>query len=177
MKETAHLTISILANALQDLTADFCDRFLSKKFRTYGWIIGAAHTAQARVNESYLQGTSLTGYLKLLESATVSFQELKAHFENFLSARELPLYEPDDQKSLVFRQFHVFILQGEGTARGAVANFIDGNDATDYANLLRTLTQKELSLLSEQTTSYREKLAQTSVPALRPRRVRKPVFV
>lgn len=177
MKETAHLTISILANAVFDLTTDFCDRFLSKKFRTYGWIIGAAHTAQARINESYLQGTSLTGYLKLLEGAVLSFLELRGHFENFLSARELPIYAETDQKIFVFRQFHVFILQGEGTARNSVANFIDGSDATDYANLLRTLTQKELSLLSDQTMDYRERLASTPVPALRPRRVKKPVFV
>ncbi len=175
MKETAHLTISILANALSDLTADFCDRFLSRRFRTYGWISDTSHLAKERINESYLQGTSLTGYLKLLEGAMASFRELTGHFESFLAQRELPLYSGDDQKLFVFKQFHIFILQGEGSPVTSVTSFIDCGNPAEYANLLRTLTQKELSLLDTQVADYRARLS--AVPTHRPRLIRKAALV
>ncbi|MFP4028261.1 MAG: four helix bundle suffix domain-containing protein [Candidatus Brocadiia bacterium] len=73
------------ATIVYDATVYFCDRFLSKKDRTYDQMIQAARSGKQNIVEgSQASGTSKSTELKLTGVARASLAELLADYRDFL---------------------------------------------------------------------------------------------
>lgn len=162
-----YLTTYMLSVLIYDLTADFCNRFLSFKSpkypnfpsvpnsRTIDQMIQAGRSGKQNICEGYAQGTSLKGYIKLLGVAKGSIQELLEDYEDFLRQRGLELWGKDAERIRVFREFRVFWKTPNSL--NSPIPLINPNDPTAFANLLVTLCRQELFLLDRQIKSLEEK--------------------
>lgn len=150
-----YLTTYQLATVIYDLTADFCQRFVDKRSRTYDQMVQAGRSGKQNIAEGYAQGTSLKGYIKLLGIAKGSFQELLEDCEDFLRQRKLELWGKEDSRIRRFREFRV--VRGKDNSLNSPISLIDPRDPTAFANLLITLIRQELYLLDCQIKSLEEK--------------------
>ena len=162
-----YLTTYKLSVLIYDLTAVFCEHFLSFKSpkypnfpniynsRTVDQMVQAGRSGKQNIAEGYSQGTSLKGYIKLLGIAKGSIQELLEDYEDFLRQRNLPLWGKDDGKVRVFREFRVDWVS-ENLLNSPIS-LINPIDPTEFANLLVTLCRQELFLMVKQIKSLEEK--------------------
>jgi four helix bundle suffix protein len=78
------------AEIVYDGTVRFCERFLSKRDRTYDQMIQAARSGKQNIIEgSRASGTSKQMEIKLTNVARASQEELLADYRDFLRVREL----------------------------------------------------------------------------------------
>lgn len=94
------------AEIVFDLTAEFCNRFLSNRtnktyrsYRTYDQMIQAARSGKQNIAEgSQASGTSKKTELKLIGVARASLEELLIDFEDFLRVNGLKLWAKEDPR-------------------------------------------------------------------------------
>jgi four helix bundle suffix protein len=78
------------AQIVYDATVYFCDRFLSKRDRTYDQMVQAARSGKQNIVEgSQVSGTSKEFELKLTNVARASLEELLTDYRDFLRTRGL----------------------------------------------------------------------------------------
>src|SRR5262245_47983708 len=75
-----------------DVTARFCDRYVSSRSRTHDQMVQAARSGVQNIAEgSQASGTSKKFELKLTNVARASLEELRLDYEDFLRQRGLAL--------------------------------------------------------------------------------------
>lgn len=84
-----YLSAYILGKVIQDLTVQFCNRYISYKSRTHDQMVQAARSNSQNVAEGF-SNPSLKGYIKLAGIAYGSNEELTKDYQDFLRQRNLP---------------------------------------------------------------------------------------
>ena len=95
-----------IAQLAYDLTARFCDRYISKRSRTHDQMVQAARSGVQNIAEgSKASGTSKKMELKLTNVARASLEELRLDYEDFLRQRGMMLWsEEDSRRSVLVRR-------------------------------------------------------------------------
>lgn len=84
------------AEIVYDATARFCERFLTKRDRTYDQMIQAARSGKQNIIEgSMASGTSKETEIKLTNVARASLEELLADYRDFLRLRGIAEWPKD----------------------------------------------------------------------------------
>src|SRR5262245_49278693 len=94
-----HLKSFQIAQLAYDGTMRFCDRYISKRTRTYDQMVQAARSGVQNIAEgSMASATSKKTELKLTNVARASLEELRLDYEDFLRQRGLALWERNDPR-------------------------------------------------------------------------------
>ena len=151
MESYKNLSSYILATVINDLTVEFCQRFVDRKSRTVDQMVQAARSGKQNIAEGCsLQ--SLESYIKLLGVAEGSFRELTCDYEYFLRQHHLLTWSKNDVRVRRFREFRAVWLKEN---QPNTPNF--PNNPEEAANLLLTFCQMETFLLGRQLTALKEK--------------------
>jgi len=151
MEGYKHLATYILATVIGDLTAEFCQKFISPKSRTYDQMEQGARSGKQNIAEGFSL-ESLESYIKLLGVALGSFKELGTDFEDFLRQKGFEIWSKDDPRVRVFRDFRAVWVKPN------IPNTPNlPNDPEEAANMLLTFCQMETFLLKRQIDSLKNK--------------------
>lgn len=104
MENYKHLHTYTLATVINDLTAEFCFKFIDRKSRTLDQMVQAARSGKQNIAEGS-SGQSLETYIRLLGVAEGSFKELAADYEDYLRQKQLMTWPKDDRRLKNVRQF------------------------------------------------------------------------
>ena len=127
-----------VAQLVYDVTALFCERFVSRRSRTHDQMVQAARSGVQNIAEgSQTSGTSRKMELKLTNVARASLEELRLDYEDFLRQRGLPLLEPGHPALVRFRERRCATLD---EVRCWVKEEMDRQKAMDGHGLSRTGT-------------------------------------
>lgn len=137
------------ATLVYDLTAAFCDRYMTyktnKSHRTYDQMVQAARSGRQNIAEgSQASGTSKKTELKLLGVARASLEELMLDFEDFLRQRGLPQWSKDDPRARSVRDLAYRTDKSYETYGSYLS------DPEKAANMLICLTHQVKYLLDRQ---------------------------
>lgn len=133
---------------IQDLTVEFCGRFISQKNRTHDQMVQAARSNPQNIAEGST-AESLKGYIYLSGIARGSNEELTKDYQDFLRQRNLPIWPKDHPK---VREFRVFWIDQTSLNTPMLPA-----DQTEAANFLLTLCNLEGFLLSRHVESLKKK--------------------
>jgi len=155
-----HLVVYMLGKVIQDLTFQFCQRFLkSPQDPTYPnmklveQMNGAARSNSQNIAEGYTS-ESLSSYIVLSGVARGSNEELAKDFEDYLRQRGLPIWPKDHPKIREFRAFRVFWLPNSPNSLNTPKL---PSDPVEAANLILTLCRMEGWLLERHIESLKKK--------------------
>ena len=140
-----------LGKVIQDLTVEFCDRFVDKKSRTHDQMVQAARSNPQNVAEGFT-AESLKSYLFLAGVARGSNEELAKDFQDFLRQRNLEIWEKNHPKVLEFRKFRAQWVPPTSLNTPTLPN-----DPEQAANMLLTFCQMDGFLLGKLTESLKKK--------------------
>lgn len=145
-----YLVVYILGKVIQDLTVEFCSRWI-KDFKLRSQIEGAARSNSQNIAEGSTQ-PSLKGYIKLSGIARGSNEELAKDFKDFLRQRRLLTWPKNHPKIKEFRKFR---------AKWIGINSLNTpklpKDPTEATNMLLTLCNMEGYLLKNHVESLIKK--------------------
>ncbi|MGA3211163.1 MAG: four helix bundle protein, partial [Terriglobales bacterium] len=83
-----------VAELVYDVTARFCDKYISLRSRTHDQMVQAARSGVQNIAEgSQASGTSKKTELKLTNVARASLEELRLDYEDFLRQHSLPQWD------------------------------------------------------------------------------------
>lgn len=89
----------VVARLVYDLTARFCDRYISLRSRTHDQMVQAARSGDQNIAEgSRFSGTSLKMEIKLTNIARGSLDELRCDYEDYLRQRGLEEWPRTDTR-------------------------------------------------------------------------------
>ncbi len=151
MEGYKRLASFILATVIFDLTVQFIKRWINPKSRTCDQMEQGARSGKQCIAEGYTM-QSLESYIKLLGVSDGSFKELGSDYEDFLRQRNLEIWDKEDSRIRVFRDFRAVWLS---INRPNTPNL--PNDPEQAANMLLTFCQMETYLLKRQIDSLTEK--------------------
>lgn len=137
-----------------DLTAEFCQKFLSGKewLRLRDQMNQAARSGKQNIVEGY-QVESLESYIKLLGVARGSLFELLEDYQDFIRQRDLKLWAKDEPRMRELRELRVL-----REPQPQIPQFPHiPNDPELAANLLVMLCQRTTYLLDKQIESLKQK--------------------
>jgi four helix bundle suffix protein len=135
------------AEVVYDLTFDFCQRFLKRGDRTIDQMVQAARSGKQNIAEaSKASGTSKETELKLTNVARASLEELLLDYEDFLRARDLPLWPKDSKEALYTRR----LGNKPHTTYAAYREFCQTRPAEVVANIALCLIHQSNYLLNQQ---------------------------
>lgn len=162
-----YLTTYMLGKVIQDLTVEFCDRWIDRKSRTNDQMVQAARSNPQNIAEGYTV-ESLKSYIMLVGVAHGSNEELAKDYQDFLRQRHFQIWDKNDPRVRVFREFRV-VWVGATTLNTPTLP----NDPEEAANFLLTLCNLEgfllgrhvesLKLKHEREGGFQEKLYQKRV--------------
>ncbi len=96
------------AETIYDLTFYFCGKYLRKGDRTIDQMVQAARSGKQNIIEgNEVAKTSTETFLKLLDVAQGSLQELLADYEDYLRVRNLRLWGPKSKEAVAMRQLGI----------------------------------------------------------------------
>lgn len=157
-----YLVVYMLGKVIQDLTFQFCQRFLkSPKDPTYPnlklveQVNGAARSNPQNIAEGYT-GESLSSYIMLVGVANGSNEELVKDCQDYLRQRGLPIWGKEHPKVREFRAFRAFWLPNSPNSLNTP---ILPSDPTEAANMILTFCRMEGYLLAKHIKSLEEKHA------------------
>ncbi|OQB37023.1 MAG: hypothetical protein BWY06_02579 [Candidatus Latescibacteria bacterium ADurb.Bin168] len=94
-----HLKSFRVGQLVYDLTVRFCDTYIERQSRAHDQMVQAARSGVQNVAEgSQASGASKKMELKLTNVVRARLEELRLDYEDFLSQRDLPLWERTDQR-------------------------------------------------------------------------------
>lgn len=146
-----HLVIFMLGKIIQDLTVEFCDRWIDKKSRTHDQMVQAARSNPQNIAEGYT-AESLKGYIYLAGIAHGSNEELAKDFQDFLRQKNLPIWPKEDPRIRVFREF-----RARWTSQNTLNTPTLPQNPQEAANMLLTFCQMESFLLAKLAASLKKK--------------------
>jgi len=151
MEGYKHLNTFILATVIHDLTVEFLKRYIDKKSRTWDQMEQAARSGKQNIAEGYTM-QSLETYIKLCGVAEGSIKELATDYEDFLRQRKLSIWDKQDERIRVFRDFRAVWVKPN------VPNIPNlPKDPGKAANMLLTFCQMETFLLKKQIEALKAK--------------------
>lgn len=148
-----NLLVYWLSTYIYDLTALFCESFISKKSRTFDQMIQAARSGKQNIVEASLESSEESN-IKLTGVARASFGELFEDYKDYLRQHNLPLWSKDDPRVLKIRSVK---LEKNMSYKSYETYVTYLNSAESFANLMVTLCFKEGYLLDQLLRSQREK--------------------
>ncbi len=96
------------AEIIYDLTFYFCGKYLRKGDRTIDQMVQAARSGKQNIIEgNEVANTSTETFLKLLDVAQGSLQELLADYEDYLRVRNLRLWSPRSKEVTAMRKLGI----------------------------------------------------------------------
>ena len=146
-----YLVTFMLGKVIQDLTVEFCDRWIDPKSRTHDQMVQAGRSNPQNIAEGYTS-ESLKSYIFLAGIAHGSNEELTKDYQDFLRQRNLPIWEKDHPKVREFRGFRVRWISPTSLNTPTLPA-----DPTEAANMLLTLCNLEGFLLAHQVNALKEK--------------------
>lgn len=154
-----YLTCYMLGKVIQDLTYQFCLRFLVANPNTANipnrklieQMNGAARSNPQNIAEGYTH-ESLKGYIYLIGIAHGSNEELAKDYEDFLRHRNLSVYPKDHPRVRAFRAFRVRWISQTSLNTPMLPHNLE-----EAANLLLTLCHMEGYLLKQLVESLKYK--------------------
>ena len=94
-----------IGNLIYDATVAFCERYISRRDRTFDQMVQAARSGVSNIIEgSEASATSKKTELKLTNVAKSSQEELLADYQAFLRQRSLSEWSPDSPPAVTVRQ-------------------------------------------------------------------------
>ncbi|MCF7912696.1 MAG: four helix bundle suffix domain-containing protein [Candidatus Cloacimonetes bacterium] len=156
-----------IALIVYDITVRFCERYISKKSRTYDQMVQAARSGVQNIAEgSQDSATSKKIEIKLTQIARGSLEELKNDYRDFLRQNNLPQWENTDPrwKSLIERKCN----SADEVAAWVKENCIQAADHQNpkklypeySANAAIILTQVVCSLINRQVARLAKDFAE-----------------
>lgn len=141
----------VLATIICDLNIEFIKRWIPSKSRTCDQMEQAGRSGKQNIAEGY-SIQSLESYIKLCGVAYGSFKELGLDFEDFLRQRKLKIWDKEDSRVRVFRDFRAVWVSSNIPNTPKLPN-----NPEEAANMLLTFCQMETYLLNRQIQSLTEK--------------------
>lgn len=146
-----YLSAYTLGKVIQDLTVQFCNRYINIKSRTHDQMVQAARSNCQNIAEGY-SNPSLKAYIKLAGIAYGSNEELTKDYQDFLRQRNLRIWEKNNSKVRVFREFRAVWISPTSLNTPKLPNTPD-----EAANMLLTFCNMEGFLLKKLVASLIEK--------------------
>lgn len=146
-----YLTCFMLGKVIQDLTVEFCNKYIDYKSRSHDQMVQAARSNSQNIAEGYCN-PSLKGYIKLSGIAYGSNEELAKDYQDFLRQHKLKIWDKNHPKIREFRAFRVFwkTLNSLNTPKLP-------SNPEESANMLLTFCNMEGFLLRNLVASLIEK--------------------
>lgn len=141
----------MLGKVIQDLTVEFCNRYIDRKSRTHDQMVQAARSDCQNVAEGY-SNPSLKGYIKLAGIAYGSNEELTKDYQDFLRQRNLPIWDKNDAKVRKFRGLRAFWVTQTTLNTPTLPN-----NPEEVANMMLTFCNLDGFLLKRLVASLMEK--------------------
>ena len=146
-----------LGNLIYDATVAFCERYISRKDRTFDQMVQAARSGVSNIIEgSEASATSKKTELKLTNVAKASQEELLADYRAFLRQHDLPEWGADDSCSVAVRQSRPGNLDElrklMATLVSDLSDRSDRSDKSDKKPLLATVAANTMICLVNQET-------------------------
>ena len=143
-----------LGNLIYDATVAFCERYISRKDRTFDQMVQAARSGVSNIIEgSEASATSKKTELKLTNVAKASQEELLADYRAFLRQHDLPEWDADDPSAVTVRQSRPGTLDELRTLMATlVSELSDLSDLSDKNTLLATIAANTMICLVNQET-------------------------
>ena len=160
MNKVKYLLTYRYAEIIQDLTVQFCRKYINPRSRTKDQMEQAARSGKQNIVEGVSFGqTSKKGEIKLLGVAKSSFEELLADFEDYLRQNNLPIYPKSDSKIAAFRQtgYRLSHLRNLSNLGNLIEKPILPGLAKNDANFLLTLCHQVTYLLDRQVKAAEDK--------------------
>ena len=146
-----YLSAYILGKVIQDLTVQFCNRYISYKSRTHDQMVQAARSNSQNIAEGF-SNPSLKGYIKLAGIAYGSNEELTKDYQDFLRQRNLPIWDKNNSKIRKFRAFRAVWISPTSPNTPNLPS-----EPAEAANMLLTFCNMEGFLLKKLVASLLEK--------------------
>lgn len=153
-----YLSAYMLGKVIQDLTVEFCNRFLKNpkdpnfpNYRQIDQMVQAARSNCQNMAEGY-SNPSLKGYIKLAGIAYGSNEELTKDYQDFLRQRNLLIWDKNDERIKKFREFRVFWVTPTSLNTPKLPN-----SPIEAANMLLTFCNLDGFLLKRLVVSLLEK--------------------
>ena len=146
-----YLSAYILGKVIQDLTVQFCNRFIDYKSRTHDQMVQAARSNSQNVAEGF-SNPSLKGYIKLTGIAYGSNEELTKDYQDFLRQRNMPIWEKNHTKIREFREIRAVWISPTSLNTPTLPK-----SPVEAANMLLTFCNMEGFLLKKLVASLLEK--------------------
>ena len=152
-----------IGNLIYDATVAFCERYISRRDRTFDQMVQAARSGVSNIIEgSEASATSKKTELKLTNVAKASQEELLADYQAFLRQRNLPEWPLDSPPAITVRQSRpcnlvqlrqlMAVLVSDLSAQSELSEKSDKKQllATVAANTMICLINQETFLLKRQ---------------------------
>lgn len=146
-----YLSAYTLGKVIQDLTVEFCNKFIDYKSRTHDQMVQAARSNCQNIAEGF-SNPSLKGYIKLAGIAYGSNEELTKDYQDFLRQRNLPVWGKNHSKIREFREFRAFWVSQTSLNTPNLPN-----NPSEAANMLLTFCNMDGFLLKKLVASLFEK--------------------
>ena len=153
-----YLTCYQLGKVIQDLTDQFCKKFLNNpndsnypNKKLIDQMNGAARSNPQNIAEGHTH-VSLKGYIYLSGIAAGSNEELAKDYQDFLRHRDLEVWQKDHPKVGVFREF-----RARWTSPSSLNTPLLPKNPQEAANMLLTFCQMESFLLDRLIISLKNK--------------------
>lgn len=146
-----YLVTFMLGKVIQDLTVEFCNRWIDRKSRTHDQMVQAARSNPQNIAEGYLS-ESLKGYLFLVGVAHGSNEELAKDYQDYLRQHGMEIWSKYDPRVRVFREFRV-----QWISQTTLNTPMLPADPEKAANFLLTLCNLEGFLLKKHVESLKVK--------------------
>lgn len=146
-----YLTAYMLGKVIQDLTVEFCGKFIDPRSRTHDQMVQAARSNPQNVAEGFM-AESLKSYIFLSGVAHGSNEELAKDFQDFLRQRKMEIWAKNDPRVRVFREF-----RASWTSLASLNTPKLPADPQQAANMLLTFCQMESFLLFRLVESLKRK--------------------
>ena len=144
-----------LGNLIYDATVAFCERYFSRKDRTFDRMVQAARSGVANIIEgSEASATSKKTELKLTNVAKASQEELLADYQAFLRQRDLPEWAPDSPGAEGVRQSRPADLAELRQLMGTMVTALAAaqSDRSDRSDIMATVAANTMICLVNQET-------------------------
>lgn len=135
------------ARIVYDGTALFCERFVSKRSRTFDQMVQAARSGKQNILEgSRASGTSKETELKLTNVARASLEELLEDYRDFLRTGGHPLWDKNCKEALFVRRLGA----KHDSSYESYRPYLETRAANIVANILICLIHQTNFLLDRQ---------------------------
>lgn len=139
-------------------TARFCQRFFTRRDRTYDQMVQAARSGKQNIVEaSAASGTSKKMEITLTGVARASLEELLNDYEDFLRHRDLPLWDKDSKPARAVRRLGA----SKDESYESYVSYVETRSPETSANVVICLIHQANCLIDKQLKRLEKEFVQT----------------